>query len=217
MNNAKFGRLNSLFWDPNTSAIDAFTCNWNGDSNWLLVVPPVNLVSKCIYHLVTCKAIGTLVVPKWPSSAFWPLLFKKKLEYVWFVRDVLEFHANDRILVAGNNKNSMFANGTFKGLLLAIDLVFKSRNSFSLRKKNVCLSYTRTREIVSTDLAEFGCSINDFGLQSCRAGRATAAAQNDISGRLFKMHGRWKSDRAKDGYMLENLQKRLSVSKNLGI
>ncbi|CAC5382734.1 unnamed protein product [Mytilus coruscus] len=94
---------------------------------------------------------------------------------------------------------------------------FKSRNVFSLRKKNVCLSYTRTREIVSMALADFGCSITDFGLHSFRAGGASAAAQNGISDRLFKMHGRWKSDRAKDGHVLENIQKRLSVSKNLGI
>ncbi|VDI51364.1 Hypothetical predicted protein [Mytilus galloprovincialis] len=120
MNNAKLGRFNSLFWNPGTSAIDAFTCNWKGDNNWL--VPPVNLVSKCINHLINCTAVGTLIVPKWPSSAFWPLLFKENLEYAWFVRDVLEFHEIDRILVAGNNKNSMFANGTFNGLLLAVRL-----------------------------------------------------------------------------------------------
>ena len=34
---------------------------------------------------------------------------------------------------------------------------------------------------------------------------------------LFKRHGRWKSDRAKDGYVKDNIAALLSVSKNLGI
>ena len=38
-----------------------------------------------------------------------------------------------------------------------------------------------------------------------------------IDDRLFKKYGRWKSDKAKDGYVKENIDVRLSVSKNLGI
>ena len=79
------------------------------------------------------------------------------------------------------------------------------------------MSYTRARNIVSILFADFGCSISDFGLHSFRAGGATAAAQNDISDRLFQIHGRWKSDRTKNRYVLGSLQKHLSVSKNLGI
>ena len=86
-----------------------------------------------------------------------------------------------------------------------------------LRKKNTCLSYTSTREIIHTALSEFGPNVANFGLHSFRSGGATAAAQNDTSDRLFKIHGRWKSDKAKDGYVLESLQKRLSVSQNLCI
>jgi hypothetical protein len=62
------------------------------------------LVSKCINNhlpVVRCKAVGTLVVPKWPSAAYWPLLFKQNLEYVAYVRDVLEFFEVDRIFVSG--------------------------------------------------------------------------------------------------------------------
>ena len=45
-----------------------------------------------------------------------------------------------------------------------------------------------------------------------RSGGATAAAQNDMPNRLFRIHGRWKSDKAKNGYAFENLQKCLSLS-----
>jgi hypothetical protein len=38
-----------------------------------------------------------------------------------------------------------------------------------------------------------------------RSGGATAAAAAGIDDRLFKKHGRWKSDKAKDGYVKENI------------
>jgi hypothetical protein len=50
-----------------------------------------------------------------------------------------------------------------------------------------------------------------------RSGDATAAYSCGVSDRLFKIYGRWKSEQAKDGYVLEDIQKRLSVLKNLGI
>ena len=34
---------------------------------------------------------------------------------------------------------------------------------------------------------------------------------------LFKRHGRWKSEIAKDGYVKDSLDSRLEVSKNLGL
>ena len=53
-----------------------------------------------------------------------------------------------------------------------------------------------------------------FGLHSLRSGGATAAVINNrnLSERLLKLHGRWKSDIAKDMYILEETQNRLAVS-----
>ena len=48
-----------------------------------------------------------------------------------------------------------------------------------------------------------------------RSGGASLAAYNGVSDRLFKRHGRWKSDRAKDGYIEDSLESLLSVTKNL--
>ena len=58
---------------------------------------------------------------------------------------------------------------------------------------------------------------HNFGLHSLRAGGATAAANAGICDRLFKKHGRWRSDSAKDGYVKEDLQQNLLVTKGLGI
>ncbi|KAI8513690.1 hypothetical protein Bbelb_080140 [Branchiostoma belcheri] len=50
-----------------------------------------------------------------------------------------------------------------------------------------------------------------------KAGGASAAANAGIPERLFKRHGRWMSDKAKDGYVKDKLQERLAVSMALGI
>ena len=39
----------------------------------------------------------------------------------------------------------------------------------------------------------------------------------NLSERLLKLHGRWKSDIAKNMYILEQTQNRLSVTCNLGL
>ena len=56
-----------------------------------------------------------------------------------------------------------------------------------------------------------------FGMHSLRAGGATAAANAGVPDRLFKRHGRWKSESAKDGCVKDSVESRLEVSKNLGI
>ena len=53
-----------------------------------------------------------------------------------------------------------------------------------------------------------------FGMHSLRA---TDAANAGVPGRLFKRHGRWRSESAKDGYVIDSVERRLSVSKSLGI
>ena len=64
---------------------------------------------------------------------------------------------------------------------------------------------------------ELGYPKNSFGLHSLRTGGASAAANAGVSDRLFKRHGRWKTDQAKDGYIKDKLDSLLSVSRSLHI
>ena len=93
---------------------------------------------------------------------------------------------------------------------MASEGVYKFRNSSPL-------SYTRTREIVLSAFESMGLDKQNFGLHSLRARGASAAANSHINDRLFKRHGRWKSEKAKDGYIKDNVDALLSVSKSLGI
>ena len=79
------------------------------------------------------------------------------------------------------------------------------------------LSYTRMRELFLQKIAELGFDPKRFGLHSLRAGGASAAANAGVPDRLFKRHGRWKSESAKDGYIKDSVASRLSVSKKLNL
>lgn len=95
-------------------------------------------------------------------------------------------------------------------------LIFcKSNSTYKLRHGS--LSYTTARELLLDALGSLGLDKKSFGLHSLRSGGATAVAASNVEDRLFKKHGRWKSDQAKDGYVKESLDKRLAVTKNLGI
>ena len=58
-----------------------------------------------------------------------------------------------------------------------------------------------------------------YGLHSLRSGGATSVVSYNpnLSERVLKLHGRWKSDAAKDMYILEDVSKRLQVTCHLGL
>ena len=66
-------------------------------------------------------------------------------------------------------------------------------------------------------LSSIGLDATKFGMHSFRAGGATAAANAGVPDRLFKRHGRWRSESAKDGYVKDSVKARLSVSKRLNL
>ena len=68
---------------PDTEAVDAFACDWKGEVYWW--ASPANLIPRVIQHAHRTKAKSTLIVPEWPSSPFWPILFPGKEETMEFV------------------------------------------------------------------------------------------------------------------------------------
>ncbi len=91
----------------------------------------------------------------------------------------------------------------------------KSENRYKLRSGQ--LSYSRCLDTFKTALSSVGLDPKRFGLHSLRAGGATAAAHIGVPDRLFKRHGRWRSETAKDGYVEDSIEDRLSVSSRLGL
>ena len=92
-----------------------------------------------------------------------------------------------------------------------------STSSHTLRSTNQHISYSTARVGCLNLISKIGLNPTEFGLHSARSGGATAAANRGVPDRLFKRHGRWISESAKDGYVKDNLKKLLSVSQQLGI
>jgi hypothetical protein len=87
----------------------------------------------------------------------------------------------------------------------------KNLNKNTLSGISKPLSYTRERELLLKALVSIGCDNCMLVLHSLRTGGATQAANNNVSDRLFKAHGRWRSENAKDGYVQDSLTAKLSV------
>ena len=97
-------------------------------------------------------------------------------------------------------------------------IYYKKSNSYSLRSSK--LSYSRCREVFKSCLEELGLDPKCYGLHSLRSGGITSVVHhsgNSISDRLLKLHGRWKTDAAKDMYVHEDVHKRLEITKYLGL
>ena len=57
----------------------------------------------------------------------------------------------------------------------------------------------------------------DIGFHSLRSGGAMVVANARVDEKCLKRHGRWKNDRAKDGYIKDSVEMRMLVSKSLGL
>ena len=77
------------------------------------------------------------------------------------------------------------------------------------------LSYTRMRELFLPKMEELGFDASKFGLHSLRAGGVTAVVNAGVADRLFKCHGHWRSESAKDRYIDNSRDARTLVSKSL--
>ena len=88
----------------------------------------------------------------------------------------------------------------FRGVIF-----YKKSRSYKLRKTNKPLSYSAARSIVLDAFESIGLPKSKFDIHSLRAGGTLAAANSSVLDRLFKRHGRWLSDREKDGYIKDSI------------
>ena len=93
----------------------------------------------------------------------------------------------------------------------------RTKDGHKLKDAIKPIAYTTTRDTVMAAVQDIGLNRKLFGLHSFRRGGASEAARRGVPDRLFKKHGRWKSENAKDGYVSEDTETRLTVSRNLGI
>lgn len=83
--------------------------------------------------------------------------------------------------------------------------------------KNVPMSYASARNDLHFFLLRAGLNPMIYGWHSFRSGGASTAAANNVPDRLFKRHGRWRSETAKDCYVKESSFHLEAVSRSLNL
>lgn len=73
-NNKKCRLFVSQHRDPDAYAIDAFTLDWSKHSFYAF--PPIAIVLKTLRKIISDKAKGIVVVPYWPTQAWYPLFMR---------------------------------------------------------------------------------------------------------------------------------------------
>lgn len=74
MSNTQLAQYNSLWLDPNTAGVDAFSQEWAGENNF--INPPLRLMNRVLDKIIADRAIATLVCPAWPAQNWFQKLTK---------------------------------------------------------------------------------------------------------------------------------------------
>ena len=123
--NRQMPRFNSRCWNPGAEAVDAFTVHWGLDNNWWC--PPVALIPRIIGHARVCEAVGTLIVPYWPSAPFWPLVHPAVGSFANFVTDVRDIPLSELLILPGLSGSSLFDGQIPNTKVLALRCNFTNR------------------------------------------------------------------------------------------
>ena len=95
--NKKCERFNSKIWLPGTEAVDALKVSWRSEFNWL--VPPPSLIPAVLSKVIRESACGTLIVPKWHSAPYWPVLYPNGV-LAEYISDVYFFPAVNNLVLS---------------------------------------------------------------------------------------------------------------------
>ena len=85
-------------------------------------MPPIDSIGQVLNHVRVCSAMGTLVVPYWPSAPFWPLLFSENRESRLLISRVVKIDNPEGVFVQGRNRNSIFGTKKFQSPVLCVRL-----------------------------------------------------------------------------------------------
>lgn len=118
--NKKCERFNSKYWCPGTEAVDAFTQVWVSENNWL--VPPPSYIPRVINKMIAERATGTLIIPEWKSSSYWPLIFEGNC-YKSFVK-FCYYLPDKKLITHGKSNKSVFAKFPLKFKMLVLRIQF---------------------------------------------------------------------------------------------
>lgn len=107
---------------PECETVDAFTTSWLGENNW--VFPPPHLLPRALRIMTESRANGTVIIPYWPSAAWWPLLVKAKDTFADWVMDWWEIPCQKDTFLPGSVDSQVFCVGFPAYRILALRVCF---------------------------------------------------------------------------------------------
>ena len=115
--NKKCAKFFSKWWCRGTSGVDAFCYNWEKEVCW--IVPPPSLVARVILRIQQSNVVGVLIVPKWRSAPFWPLLYKDGV-LVKELQLLCEYVHPKNFFWPSKHGNQVFTEKSFSGNVLVL-------------------------------------------------------------------------------------------------
>ena len=117
--NFKLTIFYSRYWNVYSTGVDAFTVDWRGING--LFVPPISLIPRVLVYMRQCGAVGTLILPYWPSASYWPMLSPSGDGFVSEVKYSIDLPTNKNAYIPGKSKKVIFGNVDLTMLALRLD------------------------------------------------------------------------------------------------
>jgi len=111
----------SKYWCEGSSGVDAFSYSWKNETLWL--VPPPRLIPKVIFHAKKCHAKGLLILPRWQSATFWPLIWDGNC-WAAGLKLMLEYNKPANFFSRGPFGNNVFCEEQFASNVLVFEIDF---------------------------------------------------------------------------------------------
>ena len=103
--------------------------NWAEENNF--VCPPVCLIPRVLLHMRNCKASGTLIVPLWHSTPFWPMICADGVNFSDFIINWMDIPSSKEAfspgrcnIIFGNEVLSFRMLARFEGSILTVVNLF---------------------------------------------------------------------------------------------
>jgi hypothetical protein len=118
---AKVDKFYAKFWCKGVKGVDAFAYNWGAEHCW--IVPPPKLVPQVIKHMKQCRAKGVMLVPRWQTAVYWPMLHDGA-SWAPGVSLLLEYQKPKKFFIPAPGGNDVFNENQFLSNMLVLMIKF---------------------------------------------------------------------------------------------
>ena len=113
----------SKYWCGGSSGVDSMAYDWGGENCWW--VPPPTIAAETLIHARACRAKGVMILPKWSTAIFWPMIHTGK-DWVPGISLIMEYKKPTNFFVKCQYGNDMFTEKPFSGNVVVLKVDFSN-------------------------------------------------------------------------------------------